>query len=109
MAALATLMGKAANLTLTGLVETVVIASVLGAVGGAIRQLIKLWFGVSGMARGVVVGLVLFVFSAALWWFRWAESSDALVLAIPTLAVVAGLYVVFGVVLEKYATRTEQR
>jgi hypothetical protein len=110
MAGLALAMGRASNLSLRSVLEVVVIATVVGAVGGVIRQLLAFWLHRPGMIRGVFVGISLFVLSGMLsWWAGGFDELGTLTLSLPTLVMVAVVYVVFGITIEELLVRRETR
>jgi hypothetical protein len=110
MAGMALAMGRTPNLSLRGFVEVVVLATVVGAVGGVIRQLFGFWLHRSGVVRGATVGVSLFVLTGMLsWWAGGSGELGTLSLSLPTLLMVAVMYVVFGITIEEFMVRRESR
>lgn len=106
MAGMALAMGRDSNLSLRSVFEVVVLAMVVGAVGGVIRQVLGFWLHKPGVVRGVSVGVSLFVLSGMLsWWAGGGGGPQALTLTVPTLLVVAALYILFGITIEKYMSK----
>jgi len=108
MAGVALAAGMASNLSLTGVLQVVVFATVAGAVGGLIRQLYGFWLHKRGILRGAFVGVSLFVLTGMLsWWAGGSDELGTLALSVPTLLVVATLYVAFGITVEELMMRRE--
>lgn len=104
-AGVAALSGGAAHLSANGLVQSVAAGMVVGAAGALLLVPVRSLIRAGTAARGFVLGFVLFAASLALalsrGWIAWGSG-----VTLPrTLAVVAPLYVVYGLLLDAAANR----
>jgi hypothetical protein len=92
------------EVTIGGTIGLIVfVGLVFGIVGAVLFAVFRPWLGWAGRLRGVVFGVVLFAIGSATSDVLNPDNFDFAVLARPLLdvLVIAGLFVVFGVVLEE--------
>ncbi len=92
------------EVTIGGTIELVVfVGLVFGIVGAVLYAVFSPWLAWAGRLRGVVFGVVLFAIGSATSDVMNPDNFDFAVLARPLLdvVVIAGLFVVFGIVIEE--------
>ena len=105
MAGVALVTGSELNLSLKGLLEVVIVGTILGAVGGLLFVPVRRLARTSHLARSVILGSVLFACSLAV-----ALSTDGMALGpeLPiTLVVVAAVFLGYGLTLDGLLIRME--
>jgi len=105
-AGLALSMGREANLSLNGLVESAIVGAVFGAVGGLLLLPVRKLVPAAGAGRGLLLGLLLFLGSLLLTRLLGRAAFDSSTTQALTLGVVAVVYIAYGVVLDGLFSRS---
>jgi hypothetical protein len=104
MAGIALLEGVATNLTLRGVLETLILGALMGAVGGASLLEAGRRLGLTGIGAGLLVGAALFTGSLAVSWLGGAMQGAGLA-SLPTLGVAAVFFLAYGAATERVLRR----
>jgi len=108
MAGVALVTGSPLNISMRGLLEVLFVGVLVGAIGGFLLLPVRSVVRGGQMARGAVLGALLFLgsFLFSLLW-RMCLSSSQTVLPL-TLVVVGVLFVIYGIAVEVLMTRLER-
>jgi len=108
-AGVALVTGNALNLSLRGVLEVVIAGALVGAIGGVLLLVLKSVCSGARLARGAIVGVVLFACSVLVSWVsgKIALSVDSTQLL--TLIVVAIMFIVYGVCADALLARFQRR
>jgi hypothetical protein len=107
MTGIALLAGSSLNTSMRGLFEVMLFGAVLGAVGGAMLVPVRKVLQASRLARGTVVGVLLFAGSCVVSFFRGQIGFGFRAILPVTLAMAAAMFIVYGVSLDALLTRLE--
>lgn len=108
-AGIALITGNALHLSLRGGLEVVIVATLVGAVGGVLLLVLRSVRGNSKLARGITVGAILFVCSSLVAWVSGKIAFGLSSIQLFTLCVVAIMFMVYGVCADALLTRFESR
>jgi len=106
-AALALVTGNPMNLSLTGLLEVVLAGALLGLLGGLLLLAFRRGRQ-TGLVRGVLVGLTLFLASVLASWLA-GRVDLGVTTSLLTVSVVAVVYVGWGLSADTLLTRFERK
>ena len=106
MVGLALITGREVNLSPRGLLEVLLLGTIVGGVGGLLLLSVSRVPRLGRVGRGMLLGTVLFLASGLLSWFRRGMEFDLGELPF-TLAAVAVVFLIYGVTLDGLFTRFE--
>ena len=106
-AGIALVTGNAVNLSLKGVLELVIVGTVVGAIGGVLLLVLRSVRGGARLARGAIVGVVLFACSILVSWVNGKIAFSVTPTQLFTLIVVVIMFMVYGVCADALLTRFE--
>ena len=106
-AGIALVTGNALNLSLRGVLEVLIVGTLVGAIGGVLLLVLKSVCGAARLARGAIVGVVLFSCSALVSWVNGKIAFSVAPTQLFTLIVMVIMFIVYGVCADALLARFE--
>ncbi len=97
MAGVALINGNSLNLSLKGVLEVVIVGTLVGTVGGGILFAFRSVYRSYGFASGIIVGVILFVSSTFLVVVSGSINFDMSFIQFLTLSFVFTMFMIYGV------------
>ena len=105
MAGVALINGNSLNLSLRGVLEVVIVGTLVGAVGGGLLLTLRSVCRSYGLASGIIVGIILFVGSTFFVVVSGRITFDMSFIQFLTLSVVFIIFMIYGVCSSALLTR----
>lgn len=108
MALIAIGSGTDLNLSLRGIFEVLPVGILIGTVGGLLLVPVRIVFPTHRLTRGIIIGALLFSGSLLISWSAGGLKLDFHSVLPLTLAVVAIIFMLYGVAIDALLTRFER-
>ena len=97
MAGVALFTGNTLHISMRGVLEVVIVGALVGAAGGILLLVLRRVYGVAGLVRGIIVGIVMFACSVLVYLLNGKSDYGLSHTQLLTVIVAAIIFMVYGI------------